>query len=64
MKKFIKTPFPGETVKEAPWTECTTWYMERVLWGKHKKAGLPVLKQKDYPEECYSNGQLLIEGVN
>lgn len=36
MKLYIKTPYPNESVEDAPWTECNTSYMKRV-WKKHNK---------------------------
>lgn len=49
MKLFIKTPFPGESVEDAPWTECTTPHM-RYVWYRHKenkgkKWALPTKKE-------------------
>lgn len=53
MKLWIKTPFPGETVEQAPWHKCETFYETKILWPKHKKLGkrgLPVLKQEENPD--------------
>lgn len=47
MNKYIKTPYPNESVEDAPWHKCTTWYELNVLWSKHnkKKGGLPTKEE-------------------
>lgn len=44
-KLWIKTPFPGETVNDGVWHECTTWYEKNRLFPKHHSENYRKLHQ-------------------